>query len=258
MSSFWFKRKKDTKVPLVKLIIHSSDMEANLGFSSVKTRADLISRKTGNLGRNLSNASFRTWTMWDRIMETFCKFSPERGEKSAASNRKSSWLNVLCFYIFGTMSFFYQEMLYTASEDILSGRKLPTSVIIVTFVTPLAAIKLIAPWFIQRISYVFKICFIATFMVAGLVLIIFVNDMHLKLVGIGLNALSTGMAEVVFLSLTSFYPQVCISSFVAGTGMASLVSPLYYTGKSEEYLIDIIVSAVLKSHWAKIINSSLR
>lgn len=191
-------------------------------------------------------------------METFCKFSPERGEKSTASNRKSSWLNVLCFYIFGTMSFFYQEMLYTASEDILSGRKLPTSVIIVTFVTPLAAIKLIAPWFIQRISYVFKICFIATFMVAGLVLIIFVNDMHLKLVGIALNALSTGMAEVVFLSLTSFYPQVCISSFVAGTGMASLVSPLYYTGKSEEYLIDIIVSAVLKSHWAKIINSSLR
>jgi len=163
-------------------------------------------------------------------METFCKFSPERGEKSAASNRKSSWLNVLCFYIFGTMSFFYQEMLYTASEDILSGRKLPTSVIIVTFVTPLAAVKLIAPWFIQRISYVFKICFIATFMVAGLVLIIFVNEMHLKMVGIALNALSTGMAEVVFLSLTSFYPQVCISSFVAGTGMASLVSPLYYTG----------------------------
>ena len=191
-------------------------------------------------------------------METFCKFSPERGDKSTASNRQSSWLNVLCFYIFGMMAFFYQEMLYTASEDILSGRRLPTSVIIVTFVTPLAAIKLIAPWFIQRISYVVKICFIATCMVAGLVLIIFVKEMHLKLVGIAMNALATGIAEVVFLSLTSFYPQVCISSFVAGTGMASLVSPLYYTGKSEEYLTDITVSAVLKSHWAKIINSSLR
>lgn len=168
--------------------------------------------------------------MWDRMMESYSKLSPERDENPAALKKRSNWLNVLCFYIFGMMAFFYQEMLYTASEDILSGRQLPTSTILVTFVTPLAAIKLIAPWFIQKISYVFKVCFISTCMVTGLALIIFTEDMRLKLVGIAVNAVATGVAEVVFLALTSFYPQVCISAFVAGTGMASLVSPLYYTG----------------------------
>ena len=180
--------------------------------------------------------------MWDRMMESYSKFSPERDENPAALKKRSNWLNVLCFYIFGTMAFFYQEMLYTASEDILSGRQLPTSTILVTFVTPLAAIKLIAPWFIQKISYVFKVCFISTCMVTGLALIIFTEDMRLKLVGIAVNAVATGVAEVVFLALTSFYPQVCISAFVAGTGMASLVSPLYYTGRKTVLSIVLIPS----------------
>lgn len=179
---------------------------------------------------------FLTWTMWDQIKEMFCKFSPERGKKPPSSDTKTNWLNVLCFYILGTLSFFNQEMLYTASEDILSGRKLPTATVLVSFVTPLAITKIIAPWFIQRIPYAAKVCFIALCMVLGLILIVFVEDIRVRLVGIALNALATGTAEVVFLGLTSFYPQVCISSLVAGTGMASLVSPLYYTGKRRNNL----------------------
>ena len=187
--------------------------------------------------------------MWDRITGTLREFSPERDECPRALGKQSKILDVLCFYIFGTMTFFYQEMLFTASEDILSGRHLPTATVLVCFVAPLAAIKLIAPWFIQKISYVLKVCFIVTCMVAGLALIIFTEDMTLKLVGIALSAVATATSEVVFLALTSFYPQVCISSFVAGTGMASLISPLYYTGKSnrpdDRFSCD-------KSHRAKI------
>lgn len=168
--------------------------------------------------------------MWDRIMEIVCKFSPEVAKKSP-SDSKTSWLNSLCFWLFGTLAFFNQEMLYTASEDILSGRQLPTATILVSFVTPLMITKIFAPWFIQRIPYVVKVSFIALFMTLGLALIVFVEDIKVKLVGIALNAMATGASEVIFLGLTSFYPQICISAFVAGTGTASLVSPLYYTGK---------------------------
>ena len=176
--------------------------------------------------------------MWDRIKEIFCKFSPERDKKPPLSDT-TSWINILCFYIFGTLAFFNQEMLYTASEDILSGRELPTATILVCFVTPLMLIKITAPWFIQRIPYAVKTCFIALCMALGLVLIVFVEDIRMKLLGIAINAIATGTAEVVFLGLTSFYPQVCISAFVAGTGMASLVSPLYYTGKKNNPSIQL-------------------
>lgn len=169
--------------------------------------------------------------MCDRIKELFCKLSPEMGKKPPDSDSKTNWLNPLCFYVFGTLSFFNQEMLFTASEDILSGRKLPTATILVCFVTPLMITKILAPWFIQKIPYLVKACYVALCMTLGLVLIVFVEDLRIKLVGIALNAMATGASEVVFLGLTSYYPQVCISAFVAGTGMASLISPLYYTGK---------------------------
>ena len=166
-----------------------------------------------------------------------------------------SWLNTLCFCVFGILTFFNQEMLFTAAQDILSGRQIPTATILVCFVTPLMITKIIAPWFVQAISYVVKVFFIALFMTLGLTLIVFVKDIKVKLVGIALNAMATGASEVIFLGLTSLYPKICISAFaygaseviflgltslypkicisafVAGTGMASLVSPLYYTGK---------------------------
>ena len=133
--------------------------------------------------------------------------------------------------MFGTLSFFNQELLFIASQDILSGRKLPTATILVCFVTPLMITKILAPWFVQRIPYVVKTCIIALDMALGLTLIVFVENMEVKLLGICLNAMATGSAEVVFLGLSSFYQPICISSYVAGTGMASLFSPLYYNGK---------------------------
>ena len=170
--------------------------------------------------------------MYDRIKEFFHKFSLENTKKpSNPADSEIRWLNIVCFCVFGILTFFNQEMILTAAQDILSGRQLPTATILVCFVTPLTITKIIAPWFVQAISYVVKVFFIALFMTLGLILIVFVDDIKVKLVGIALNAIATGASEVIFLSLTSFYPQICISAFVAGTGMASLFAPLYYTGK---------------------------
>lgn len=177
--------------------------------------------------------------MCDRVKELFCKLSLEDGKKSPTSDSKTNLLNSLCFYVFGTLSFFNQEMLYIASQDILSGRSLPTATILVCFVTPLMITKILAPWFIQRVPYIVKTSCITLCMTLGLILIVFVEDLKVKLVGIALNAMATGASEVIFLALTSFYPQVCISAFVAGTGIASLISPLYYTGKQNLTVIKL-------------------
>jgi len=136
----------------------------------------------------------------------------------------------LCFCVFGTFTFFNQEMLLIASQDILSGLKLPTATILICLIAPLMIIKIIAPWFIQKIPYVVRVSFVALCMTLALVLIVFVENIKVKLVGIALNSLATGTSEITFLGLTSFYPRTYISAFVAGTGMACLVPPLYYTG----------------------------
>lgn len=145
--------------------------------------------------------------------------------------QKKNSMDNLCFYVFGVITFFNMEMLFIASQDILSGRNLPTATILVCYVTPLMITKIFAPWFVQRISYLVKVSFIALWMMLGMALIVFVEDIRVKLVGITLNAMAAGMSEVIFLALTSFYTQTAISSFLAGTGSASLISQLYYTSK---------------------------
>ena len=166
----------------------------------------------------------------ERIKEFFIGPSPETAHGPASTEAKR-WLNVLCFYLFGMLTFFNQEMLLPAAEDILSGRQLPTSTVLMCFVAPLMITKLSLPWFIQSVSYAVKTCFVALSMSLGLALVGLFGDIKVQLFGIALNAVATGASEMNFLALTSFYPEVCISAFVAGTGMASLFSPNYYTGE---------------------------
>jgi hypothetical protein len=154
----------------------------------------------------------------------------DEDETEKPSRETTSALNIVCFVAFGTLTFFNQEMLLTAAEDILSGKEVPTAAVLVTFVTPLMAVKIFFPWFIQKVPYWIKILVITIFMISGILIIAYVEDTRIKMVGIALNAMATGASELVLLSLTSFYPQLCISAYVAGTGLSSLIAPLYYTG----------------------------
>ena len=169
--------------------------------------------------------------MCDRIKELLRKRRPEEEKTPLNSDSRMNWLNTISFCVFGTFTFFTQELILIASEDILSGRHLPTATVLVCYVTPLMITKIVSPWFVQKITYVAKTSFITLCMIIGLSLIVFVEDIKVKLAAIALNAIAAGASEVIFLGLTSFYPQICISAFVAGTGMSSLISPLYYTGK---------------------------
>lgn len=172
-----------------------------------------------------------TMTMWQKVRQSLCNLVPQKDREVKPDLHRYSAVNIFCFIIFGVLSFFNQEMLLTASEDILSGYKVPTPAILVTFVGPLMAVKLLCPWCIQRVPYWLKILVISLFMMSGILMIAYGRDFRVQLIGIGLNAMATGASELTLLSLSSFYPQICISAYVAGTGLSSLVSPLYYTGK---------------------------
>ena len=168
--------------------------------------------------------------MCDRFRKVLCKLTPVRDD-SKMDEEPNGLKNILAFYVFGILTFFNQEMIFTASEDLLSGKVLPTSIVLAAFVTPILLTKLIVPWFVEKIPYVVKTLIISFLMCSGVLLIVFVENTNIKLLGISMNAVATGGSEIVFLALTSCYSQVCISAFVAGTGMACLLSPLYYTGK---------------------------
>ncbi|KAK3726608.1 hypothetical protein QZH41_018182 [Actinostola sp. cb2023] len=141
-------------------------------------------------------------------------------------------------------------MLLNAAEDILSGYNVPTAAVLVTFVAPLMAVKIFFPWCMQKVPYWLKILVITVFMMAGILIIACGNDIRLKMVGIGMNAMATGASELVLLSLSSFYPQICISAFVAGTGLSSLISPLYYTGVTTWTCVSPRTAILITAPWS--------
>ena len=93
--------------------------------------------------------------MCDRFRSTLC-ISTSARDKWKMEEEPNALKNILAFYVFGVLTFFNQEMILTASEDILSGKVLPTSTILVSFVTPLMVTKSSRPGFWKKYRILLK------------------------------------------------------------------------------------------------------
>ena len=134
------------------------------------------------------------------------------------------------FFSLGVLCLFYDEIIVMAAEDILSGSSFATSTVIIAFSMALLSVKLIAPWFIQNVSYLKRIVVIAILYVSGLLMVVMSGAPVWRLVGISVVQAGTALSEITFLALTTFYDGAAVSAFVAGEGFSSLLGPVLYTG----------------------------
>lgn len=146
--------------------------------------------------------------------------------KSAEKGR-----NILCFFVFGILSLIYDEISLIAAEDILSGSTIATTTVILSIAIPVLAIKLAAPWFFQRVSYLKKIVLVVVLFLGGLTTLVCSPRISGRLAGVSFVETGVATSEITFLSLTAFYEHITVSAFVAGVGVASFIGPLYYTSK---------------------------
>ena len=138
--------------------------------------------------------------------------------------------NIICFFALGVLSLIYDEIWVTAAEDVLSGSKIATTNVIIAIALPVLAVKISAPWFIQKCSYLYKSGIVVFLLVAGLIVIVSAESVRLRLFGISIIESGVSFSEITFLALTAAYEDVTVSAFVAGIGVSSLLGPLYYTG----------------------------
>lgn len=139
--------------------------------------------------------------------------------------------NILCFFVFGILSLIYDEISLIAAEDILSGSTIATTTVILSIAIPVLAIKLAAPWFFQRVSYLKKIVLVVVLFLGGLTTLVCSQRISGRLAGVSFVETGVATSEITFLSLTAFYEHITVSAFVAGVGVASFIGPLYYTSK---------------------------
>ena len=150
-------------------------------------------------------------------------------EREVQSQEKTR--NVICFFAFGVLTIVYHEVMLTAASDILAGTSIPTAAAVVAAGVPQVSVKLIMPWVLQKIPHICKVVIILALFSSGLVTLVTSSNAIVRLVGMAFAEAGKAMAEITFMSLTSFYSELTISAFVAGAGTGSLIGPLYYTGK---------------------------
>lgn len=101
--------------------------------------------------------------------------------------------------------------------------------VLVTDIGPYFAVTLIAPYFIQKVPYFVRIATVFLSEIGGFLTLSFAKQVHWKLIGVGIASFGFGVGEVTFLALTSFYHEITLSAYSAGTGAGLVIAPLYYT-----------------------------
>ncbi|KAL9988099.1 hypothetical protein ACROYT_G002503 [Oculina patagonica] len=136
---------------------------------------------------------------------------------------------VTAFFIFGTLIYATYSLVIAGAQDILAGTFIQTSMVLVADIGPYFVVTLIAPYFMQKIPYFARITTVFLSGIGGFLMLSFSKQVHWKLIGVGIASFGYGVGEVTFLALTSFYHEVTLSAYSAGTGAGFVIAPLYYT-----------------------------
>lgn len=128
----------------------------------------------------------------------------------------------LAFWVFGLVNNVLYVVILSAAIDLV-GPEAPKAIVLLADVLPSFLIKLACPFFIQRISYPVRMASLIALSSVGMLTIAFSSTVVLRLAGVVLASLSSGLGETSFLALTHFYEDWSLPGFSSGTGGAGLV-----------------------------------
>lgn len=120
-------------------------------------------------------------------------------------------------------------IILSAAQDLVGN--LPKGIVLLVDVLPSFVTKLVAPYFIQRVSYSVRILTCVSLSTAGMLLIALTpptQSVAIKMAGVVLASLSSGGGELTFLGLTHYYGHMSLAAWGSGTGGAGLAGAGLY------------------------------
>ncbi|CCH46083.1 putative membrane protein [Wickerhamomyces ciferrii] len=130
------------------------------------------------------------------------------------------------FWLFGLLNNVLYVVILSAAVDLV-GPLIPKATVLLADILPAFLIKISAPFFIHLIPYPKRIASLIVLSVIGMLLVTF-GSLGLKILGIILASLSSGLGEITFLQLTHFYGETGLNGWSSGTGGAGLIGSGIY------------------------------
>ena len=137
----------------------------------------------------------------------------------------------LAFTAFGFVCNAMGSLIYTAAQDILSGRSLPTAVVLLTFVVPQVLCSVVGSFCLVKLSPSKRTALIFANHSCGTLLLALAPQVEFKLIGVGLVSAGNACGHVGIMPLTAYYHHTTVIYYTTGTGLGYLFAPLYYSGK---------------------------
>jgi len=141
----------------------------------------------------------------------------------------SKFRDLMGFFICGLLNNFGYVVMLSAAEQLVPSSP---AVVLLADILPSFIVQLTAPFYMARISYSIRICFITISAVFSFLIPAIFEPTWIRLIGVVLASISCGFGEITFLALTSHYHKNTVSSFSSGTGGAGILGSLFYLGLS--------------------------
>ncbi|KAL1901632.1 battenin CLN3 protein [Ceratocystis pirilliformis] len=137
---------------------------------------------------------------------------------------------LVAFWLFGLINNVLYVILLSAAQDLV-GSAVPKGVVLLADVLPSFLTKLVAPYFIQRVSYATRVLIFIGLSITGMLFVATAPasaSISTKLFGVVLASFSSGGGELSFLGLTHYYGTGALAAWGSGTGAAGLVGAGLY------------------------------
>ncbi|CAI9730598.1 battenin isoform X1 [Octopus vulgaris] len=222
---------------------------ASVSFSQLSTEEDMDDQVNAEDSTYLLPSEHSTSTMQNNSQHSLDSMKHEEKE-----NKR----NLLAFWIFGLCNNFAYVIMLSAAHDILKEEKnknqsvtydsafgnattdsdtkyltcneIGTGAILLADILPALLIKLSSPLYIQKLSYNLKVTVIIATTTLSFILVSVASNVVFSIIGVCFASFSSGLGEVTFLSLTSFFHKNVVSTWSSGTGGAGIFGALSYAG----------------------------
>ncbi|XP_060636534.2 battenin [Anolis sagrei] len=177
----------------------------------------------------------------------------EPGDPQDAWNQRR---NNLGFWLLGLCNNFAYVVMLSAAHDILSHQKVPagngtepippsandsrydcnavsTGAVLLADILPTLLIKFSAPFCIHLFPYGLRVAVCVATAWSSFLLVAFSRTTAQSMTGVVLASISSGLGEITFLALTSFFNSSVVSAWSSGTGGAGLIGALSYLGLTQ-------------------------
>ena len=138
------------------------------------------------------------------------------------------------FFMLGLLVYLpVAEVIWVASEDILSGSILSTPVILLVFSVLDILSKSCSPILVVRIPFTCSVVLHSCLTAAALLIIVLGHNANMRILGVAMLALPNGLSAITCLRMAAYYESADIlgSAFILGNNVSAFVASIVYTGK---------------------------